>query len=487
MRISSQTLADQFLASLDKTQSAISTHEQQISTGQSFQVAGDNPTAATAAVTLQGSLSQISAYASNSTTVQSRLSIQDSALSSVTAILTNIRTLTVQASNSTLSNTDRAALATNIAQQLQSLTQLANTQDGTGQYLFAGTATGAPPFVQAANGTVSYQGNNGTRQIQIGSGRFVTDTDSGSAVFSNIPNGNGSFAVQPASSNTGFGVVGTTAVTNSAQYSGHSYKIDFQAPAVVPALGNAGNASLSAPVGAVAPTPAPGPTTINFLSPTTYTLSFGGTTSAVQTLAANGVISGNGFSVTLAGTPAATDSFTVAPGPTYSVTDTTTNTSVVPAGTAYSSGQSISIPNSGVQLEISGAPANGDSFAVAPSSNQSIFATLSNLVSALKTPATTATQTAALQNALNQNLGAIDQAVNNVSDIRTQVGTRLNAVTAQDTINSNVKLQLQRSLTAATSTDYAAAITSLSQEQVSLQAAEQSYASLKNLSIFNYL
>ena len=102
-------------------------------------------------------------------------------------------------------------------------------------------------------------------------------------------------------------------------------------------------------------------------------------------------------------------------------------------------------------------------------------------------PTTTAAQTATLQNIVNQSLGSIDQAVSNVAAVRTQVGARLNAVTAQDTANSNVKLQLQATLTTVQNTDYAAAITSLSQQQTSLQAAEQSYANLKTLSIFTYM
>ena len=165
-----------------------------------------------------------------------------------------------------------------------------------------------------------------------------------------------------------------------------------------------------------------------------------------------------------------------------------TNTVVVPAGTAYSAnGQAISVPGAGIQINLSGTPANGDAFAITPSTNQSVFTTLSNLVTALNTPTTTPTQIAALQNSVNQSLGDIDQAVNNIAAVRTQVGSRLDAVTAQNTANSNLKLQLQSTLTTVTSTDYAAAVTTLSEQQTSLQAAEQSYANLKSLSIFQYL
>lgn len=71
--------------------------------------------------------------------------------------------------------------------------------------------------------------------------------------------------------------------------------------------------------------------------------------------------------------------------------------------------------------------------------------------------------------------------------MRTDVGSRLNAITSQSTVNSNTKLELTKSLSAVQDTDYAAAITTLSEQQTSLQAAEQSFASLKKLSIFNFL
>lgn len=495
MRISSQMMAEQFLASVEATQSALSTSEQQISTGKAFQTAGQNPLGATQSISLQTTISSITQYASNASLVQSRLSTEDSTLSSVTNLLNSVRTTAVQAGDGTLSNADRASLATSISQQLQSLVQLANGQDGSGQYLFSGTENGSVPFVQNAGGAVTYQGNSGTRQIQIGSSRLVTDTDSGAAVFNNIPNGNGTFAVtpgapsaSPAIVNSGTGVVGSTSVTDASLYTGDSYRITFSAFSATPGAGNAGSGSASAPTGTLTPSNAPS-TTITFTSPTTYTLTSGGVTSAAQTLPANGQISQNGWTTTITGTPAANDTFTVAAAPlTYSVTDTTSNTVVVPAGTAYAAdGQAISVPGAGVQFNLSGTPASGDAFTVSKSTNQSVFSTLSALVTALNTPTTTPAQIAALQNTVNQSLGAIDQAVNNVSSVRTQVGARINAVTAQDTVNSTVMLQLQSTLTTVQNTDYAAAITTLSQQQTSLQAAEQSYANLKSLSIFTYL
>jgi len=84
------------------------------------------------------------------------------------------------------------------------------------------------------------------------------------------------------------------------------------------------------------------PATIAFTSPTTYTINGG----AAQTLAANGVIAANGWQVTLSGTPAAGDTFTV----TSSAGATGNNTNAL----ALAAGQSTGVLNGGT-ISVTGA------------------------------------------------------------------------------------------------------------------------------------
>jgi flagellar hook-associated protein 3 FlgL len=62
-----------------------------------------------------------------------------------------------QAGNATLNTTDRSALASQLQQDLNQLVGLANTSDNEGGYLFGGSVTSSPPFVQNGN-NVSYVG-----------------------------------------------------------------------------------------------------------------------------------------------------------------------------------------------------------------------------------------------------------------------------------------------------------------------------------------
>jgi flagellar hook-associated protein 3 FlgL len=50
-----------------------------------------------------------------------------------------------------------------------------------------------------------------------------------------------------------------------------------------------------------------------------------------------------------------------------------------------------------------------------------------------------------------------------------------------------VQTQLQGTVSQRADTDYAAAVTRLSTQELALQAAQQSYASIAKLSLFNYI
>jgi flagellar hook-associated protein 3 FlgL len=168
---------------------------------------------------------------------------------------------------------------------------------------------------------------------------------------------------------------------------------------------------------------------------------------------------------------------------TYNVLDTTTGTTLS-TGT-YTDGQAIAF--GGGQVTITGQPAIGDTFNVAPSANQSVFTTVQNLVTALQTNASTTVSNAKLGNAVNVALNNIDQALNQTSDVRASIGGRLNTITTQLAVSSSQQIQLQSSISSLQSLDYASAITKLDGQNVTLSAAMQAYTITKGLSLFKFL
>jgi len=172
-------------------------------------------------------------------------------------------------------------------------------------------------------------------------------------------------------------------------------------------------------------------------------------------------------------------SFT-APG-TYQVTQGAT---VVTSG-SYTDGDTIAF--NGVQVTLSGQPATGDTFSLAPSANQSLFTTVQNLVSALQTGVTTPASSTALNNTINGAINNIDQALNQTSNVRATIGGRLNAITTQQSVATSQQTQLQQSITNLQGLDFAKAITTLDQQNTTLSAALQAFTLTRGLSLFKFL
>lgn len=81
----------------------------------------------------------------------------------------------------------------------------------------------------------------------------------------------------------------------------------------------------------------------------------------------------------------------------------------------------------------------------------------------------------------------LDTALEQLSTVRTSIGTRMNWIDDQAALNENFNLSLQRTVSSIEDLDVAEAITQLNLQMVSLQAAQQTFVKTQNLSIFNYL
>jgi flagellar hook-associated protein 3 FlgL len=88
---------------------------------------------------------------------------------------------------------------------------------------------------------------------------------------------------------------------------------------------------------------------------------------------------------------------------------------------------------------------------------------------------------------INQGLTQINTMTGGLNSALALVGTTQNTVTTQGNITSSQTLSLKTALSKVQDTDYTTAVTQLSQQQVSLQAAQQSFALVSKLSLFQYL
>lgn len=166
----------------------------------------------------------------------------------------------------------------------------------------------------------------------------------------------------------------------------------------------------------------------------------------------------------------------------YEVVDSGGTT--IDAGTFTSGG---SIAFQGIQFRLDGEPAAADEFQVSPSRFQSVFDTVKQLADAVDTSVSDDASRAVLNNSINNGIQGIDQAIGNVLDVRTRVGSRLAAIESQSDSNDGFALTLQATLSGMEDLDYAEALSRMSVEMTALEAAQQAFVRTRGLSLFNYL
>ncbi|MEI6600951.1 MAG: flagellar hook-associated protein FlgL [Comamonadaceae bacterium] len=114
---------------------------------------------------------------------------------------------------------------------------------------------------------------------------------------------------------------------------------------------------------------------------------------------------------------------------------------------------------------------------------QDVFKTIDNLVQLLQT----SPGGAGLSTGLAAAMSNIDNALDNVSAVRASAGSRLKELDAIQNAGEDRALQYSQTLSRLQDVDYAKAAAELMQQQVSLQAAQQTYVKVAGLSLFNYL
>lgn len=154
---------------------------------------------------------------------------------------------------------------------------------------------------------------------------------------------------------------------------------------------------------------------------------------------------------------------------------------------AYTDGEALEI--NGLSLTLSGTPADGDSLTVsaAADADPDLFATLQNLITALQTPVEDDADQAALSNTLSTASRELSNAQDNVLTVITSVGARLSQVEVLDTIGDDLALSYTERLSGLVDADYTESISRYVTLQVSMQAAQQTFASVQQLSLFEYI
>jgi len=402
MRVSTSMMYGLATARMGQQQSELLRTQQQLSTGRRMLAPSDDPVAAAQTLREAHSKAIADQHTTNQGTARSALALAESVLGNASDVIADARTALVTAGNGVLADSDRRSLALELRAHYDHLLGVANTRDADGEYLFSGYRGNTQPFSATAAGA-QYNGDEGSRLLDVADSRAIPVTANGAAIFDRVPMGNGTFSIAPGASNAGSGVHDGGAVADPSQLTGHSYRVQFNVA--------------------------------------------GATT-------------------------------------TYDVLDLTAGTTLV-AGAGWGAGQAIAFD--GVQLAVSGAPADNDRFDLSPSASASVFATLKDAIALLEAPAATAATRARLGNGLVAGIQALDQASSKVLDARAAMGASLQELDSLGDLVSGRSLQHAENLSRLGDLDYAEAITRFASQQAALQAAQQSFLRVSSISLFNLL
>ena len=166
---------------------------------------------------------------------------------------------------------------------------------------------------------------------------------------------------------------------------------------------------------------------------------------------------------------------------TYAVLKNGLPTAVTAA--PYVSGQAITVD--GMTVSVSGAPANGDQFQLAPSTpTLSVFATLDQAISGLQKTGRTTSQIA---QATGDNLRNADSVMGTLQTARAAAGAVLNRIDSESSRLDAQKLASTTEQSNAVDVDMVHAISDFQNKQSGYDAALKSYALVQRLSLFQYV
>jgi flagellar hook-associated protein 3 FlgL len=178
MHVTNTSFSNNFLYEIQQLESQQSTLQKQSTTGLKVTLPEDDPSVMNQVLNLQTEAGANTQYQSNITQIQDSATTASDALNSLQTLVEQAGEIATDA-NGVTSSTQLSTYATQAGQLIQQALQIANTKDANGNYIFAGTDTGAAPFAAATDSSgnvtaVTYSGNTSTAKSEIASGLTVT-------------------------------------------------------------------------------------------------------------------------------------------------------------------------------------------------------------------------------------------------------------------------------------------------------------------------
>lgn len=150
----------------------------------------------------------------------------------------------------------------------------------------------------------------------------------------------------------------------------------------------------------------------------------------------------------------------------------------------YESGQPVTA--AGLAFTIEGSAQPGDQFTIATHENKNLLDSVNELAIGLRS-IEGADNPQALRALIDSTIVSLDNATDNILEVRAEIGARFNAIDSAKQFHQDVSVQTQETLSAIEDLDFAEAVSRLSFQSFVLEAAQQSFIRISGLSLFNRL
>lgn len=231
MRISTSMIYDRGVGAIQNQWKNILHTQQQVSTGRRVLTPADDPIASARALEIGQTKAVNSQFAVNIGYADDAMKLLESRLQSAGDVLHYVRERAVQAGNGAMAPEDLRYMATDMKAQFEAMLALANSQDGTGDYIFGGHRSQQQPYDGGLSG-VSYNGDQGERTIQVSASRYMPVSLPGSDVFDRtLRLDTDSIKVYGAPENSGTAAPMLTDVAPAAVSQASRYQLRFDAGA----------------------------------------------------------------------------------------------------------------------------------------------------------------------------------------------------------------------------------------------------------------
>jgi flagellar hook-associated protein 3 FlgL len=428
MRISTLQFYKNSTNLLLNRQQSILEEQQKIATGKRIQSPSDDPVASARISLLESRISRNDRFISNAEFAQSTLNLADSNLQVLDELGFRLKEIQVR-SISVIGNDAKQALATEVEQILEQMLAISNSKDQNGNYIYGGSINQQQPF-QKSGTTVFYNGDDSQRKVNISNDLQVPVSDSGYDIFMNIKSAD-PFAI--------------------ATYAGFDTGVGQPEYAFREVAGNVPFSTFNATNTGTAVID-----DVSVTDPDNYIRNI------------------DNYFIR----------FDTAGPTTYTVYDSDGNT--VQAATTYTVGTPIEFNGLSITLD-AGTVDNGDNFHIQPPPRESTFDTVQRMITNLNREGTTPAERDIINEENDSILFQIDEMINHFTNQLTLVGSRQNNIDRAQQFNDEIEITSKQTISLLEDTDMVEAITKLNGYTVSLQAAQQSFARVQQLSLFNFI